>query len=196
MAYAPLAAAPADLPTPISAPAARARLAGLVVARPYSLSGYDRERFPHWSSQGDSCDTREIVLARDGRGVKRDSECRATSGSWRSPYDGKTVTDPSDLDVDHLVPLAEAWRSGAHEWGEARREQFANDLEGPQVIAVTAASNRSKGDQSPDQWRPPLRSYWCTYSRAWIDIKARYRLTITRAEHAALAEMLTTCARR
>ncbi|MFB7668615.1 hypothetical protein ACFC1R_32640 [Kitasatospora sp. NPDC056138] len=60
-------------------------------------------------------------------------------------------------------------------------------------ITVSAASNRSKGDQTPDLWKPPLRSYWCAYSRAWIDVKHVYALNVTEAEQAALGEMLDTC---
>ncbi|MEV0378461.1 HNH endonuclease family protein [Nonomuraea sp. NPDC050643] len=186
-------ATPAELPPAMSAPAAHAQLHQLVVADPRPMAGYSRARFPHWSQRGNSCDTRELVLERDGTDVKMDAQCRALSGVWHSEYDGKDFTDPSALDIDHMVPLAQAWRSGASSWTDARRKEFANDLEGPQLIAVSAGSNRSKGDQSPDQWRPPRRAYWCTYSRAWIDIKSRYQLTITDAERDALEEMVGTC---
>ncbi|WP_043624572.1 HNH endonuclease family protein [Nonomuraea candida] len=186
-------AAPAGLPPTLSAPAASLRLRQLDVAEPRSMAGYSRARFPHWTRLGHGCDTREIVLARDGVDVKQDEDCRAISGTWHSEYDGKEFTDASALDIDHMVPLAQAWRSGANEWSDALRRQFANDLDGPQLIAVSAASNRSKGDQSPDQWKPPLRSYWCTYSRAWIDVKSRYDLTVTEIERDALAEMVATC---
>ncbi|GHI40701.1 hypothetical protein Sviol_51090 [Streptomyces violascens] len=81
-------------------------------------------------------------------------------------------------------------------WDNARRTQFANDLDHSQLIAVSAASNRSKGDQTPDLWKPPLRSYWCTYSRAWIDVKYVYHLNATEAEKTALGEMLDTCTER
>ncbi|TYB63307.1 HNH endonuclease [Nonomuraea sp. PA05] len=187
------AASPTELPPTLSAPAAHAQLQRLTVAEPRAMAGYSRARFPHWTSQGRSCDTRETVLARDGADVKQDENCRAISGTWHSVYDGKDITSASAIDIDHMVPLAQAWRSGADTWTDARRKQFANDLEGPQLLAVSAGSNRSKGDQSPDQWKPPLRSYWCTYSRAWIDVKARYDLTITAAERDALAEMVATC---
>lgn len=187
------AAGPVELPPPLSAEAAYAQLARLDVAEPGSMSGYSRARFPHWIQQGNSCDTREVVLARDGADVKQDENCRAISGTWHSEYDSRDFTDASDLDIDHMVPLAQAWRSGANTWTDARRREFANDLEGPQLIAVSASSNRSKGDQSPDQWRPPQQSYWCVYSRAWIDVKSRYDLTITEAEREALTEMVGTC---
>ncbi|MEU6717524.1 HNH endonuclease family protein [Nonomuraea sp. NPDC046802] len=186
-------AAPAELPPPIPAPIAVKQLAELQVAAPRPMTGYSRARFPHWIQQGNSCDTREVVLARDGVDVTRDEACRAVSGMWHSEYDGRDFTSAAQLDIDHMVPLAQAWRSGADTWTDAQRRQFANDLEGPQLIAVSAASNRSKGDQSPDQWRPPLRSYWCVYSRAWVDVKSHYELTITEPERNALSEMLATC---
>ncbi|MEK8171524.1 hypothetical protein NKH77_25220 [Streptomyces sp. M19] len=77
-----------------------------------SMSGYSRDKFPHWASQGHNCDTREKVLERGGTDVKQDEECRAVSGRWVSVYDDKSFTDAADLDIDHTVPLANAWRSG------------------------------------------------------------------------------------
>ncbi|MCC5698296.1 HNH endonuclease family protein, partial [Klebsiella pneumoniae] len=116
-----------------------------------------------------------------------------TSGTWYSPYDGATWTQPSDVDIDHVVPLAAAWRSGAAEWTTEKREQFANDLDGPQLIAVTDNVNQSKGDQTPDEWMPPRAEYHCTYASMWIGTKAKWDLTVTEAEKAALEEALQTC---
>ncbi|MCZ0978753.1 HNH endonuclease family protein [Streptomyces diastatochromogenes] len=182
------------LPGVPSAGQARRALAGLKVAAQGSMAGYSRAKFPHWASQGESCDTRERVLERGGTGVKRDAACRAVSGKWVSVYDGKTVTDAGDLDIDHTVPLANAWRSGAKAWTQDKRKAFANDLTHPQLLAVSAASNRSKGDQGPDEWQPPSKTYWCTYARSWISVKATYGLSVTQAEKNTLGEMLDTCA--
>ncbi|MER7131322.1 HNH endonuclease family protein [Streptosporangium saharense] len=192
----PAQAAAAGLPTPITAAAARTALGALQVSAPHSMAGYSRAKFPHWMSQsrkGAGCDTREVVLKRDGQGVQQDGDCKAVSGTWRSAYDGKAFTAASQLDIDHVVPLANAWRSGADTWSTQKRRALANDLTQPQLIAVSAASNRSKGDQSPDQWKPPLRTYWCTYARAWVDVKQHYALSVTSAEKTALTEMLDTC---
>ncbi|MEV4096990.1 HNH endonuclease family protein [Streptosporangium saharense] len=192
----PAQAAAAGLPTPITAAAARTALGALQVSAPHSMAGYSRSKFPHWQSQsrkGAGCDTREVVLKRDGQGVQQDGGCKAVSGTWRSAYDGTRFTAASQLDIDHVVPLANAWRSGADTWSTQKRRALANDLTQPQLIAVSAASNRSKGDQSPDQWKPPLRTYWCTYARAWVDVKQHYALSVTSAEKGALTEMLDTC---
>ncbi|MFB7509820.1 HNH endonuclease family protein, partial [Streptomyces broussonetiae] len=154
-----------DLPEPPPADVVRKELAELTVAAPHPMTGYSRSKFPHWITQYGTCDTREVVLARDGQDVVQDEQCRAVSGIWYSAYDGKVSTRPStEVDIDHVVPLANGWRSGADKWTTAKRRQFANDLTNPQLIAVSASSNRQKGDQSPDQWAPPLRSYWCTYA--------------------------------
>lgn len=173
--------------------AARARLSTLTVAKQRSMAGYSRDRFPHWRGVGGGCDTRDAVLRRDGTGVVVSAECHITAGSWRSPYDGKTWTDPQRVDIDHVVPLANAWRSGADAWTDARRADFANDLTRPQLLAVTAAVNRAKGDQDPSQWKPPDRTFWCGYADRWITVKAYYHLTVTGAERAALSDMLATC---
>ncbi|MEV4741245.1 HNH endonuclease family protein [Streptomyces sp. NPDC049555] len=187
------AAARFDLPEPPSADVARDELAELDVEAPHSMTGYSRAKFPHWATQQGQCDTRETVLARDGRDVRTDAQCRAVAGSWLSPYDGKQFAVAGQLDIDHVVPLANAWRSGADKWDTPRRKRFANDLDSPQLVAVSAASNRQKGDQSPDQWKPPLKSYWCTYARAWTHVKHTYDLNVTKPEQEALVDMLDTC---
>ncbi|GAA4217398.1 HNH endonuclease family protein [Actinocatenispora rupis] len=187
--------ASADKPQPGTPGAAQARkdLAALTVAEPHSMAGYSREKFPHWIDQGDHCDTREAVLKRDGKGVEVDSSCHATAGTWTSRYDGVTVTDGGKLDIDHVVPLANAWRTGAWQWTTDQRERFANDLKDPQLVAVSAKSNRSKGDQDPSTWKPPSQSYWCEYASDWIAVKYRWKLHVTSAEKAALGDMLGHC---
>jgi hypothetical protein len=186
-------ASPVTLPEPSAGWIARNELAELVVAKPHAMTGYSPARFPHWADLGDSCDVREHVLMRDGNDVIRDSRCRVVSGRWLSEYDGKRLTSAGAMRVDHLVPLADAWRSGADTWPAAKRRKFANDLVAPQLIAVSATSDRAKGDQNPARWRPPLRSFWCVYSRAWVDVKTRYKLAVTAPEKIALDEMLDTC---
>lgn len=183
------AAEPPGIPTPSEA---ETQLSGLTVAPDGSMDGYDRDQFPHWSSHEDNCNTRELVLERDGDNVETGTDCYPTSGSWTSDYDGETVSDPSDLDIDHVVPLAAAWRSGASEWTTDEREAYANDLESPQLIAVTASSNREKGDDGPADWQP-VDSYQCTYASMWIGVKHKYDLTVNEAEHGALEDMLATC---
>ncbi|MBN1171600.1 MAG: HNH endonuclease [Micromonosporaceae bacterium] len=172
---------------------ATADLATLRVATANSMKGYSRDRFPHWSDQGDGCDTRDVVLKRDGSNVKIKNSCTITSGKWTSVYDNKTFTDPGKLDIDHMVPLANAWRSGADSWEDTKRSSFANDLTRPQLLAVSATTNRSKGDQDPSQWTPPNKAYWCVYATKWITVKSQWDLTVTAAEKSKLAEMLETC---
>jgi hypothetical protein len=183
-------AIPPDIP---SAETARTELAALTVAPDGSMDGYDRDKFPHWNTIEGSCNAREMVLQRDGDGVEVGSDCAPTSGSWTSPYDGDTWTAPADVDIDHMVPLAAAWRSGASGWTTAQREAFANDLGGPQLWAVTDNVNQEKGDKTPEAWKPPLQSHWCEYSRAYTHVKYEYSLTVNSAEKGALEDMLATC---
>ncbi len=187
---APAGATPPGIP---AAATARTYLTALTVAAPTHTTTYDRELFPHWSTVSGSCNTRETVLKRDGTGVVTDSACASTSGRWLSAYDGATWTAASDVDIDHMVPLKNAWISGAWAWTTAEREDFANDLSSPQLIAVTDNVNQSKGDKSPDAWVPPLASYHCTYARMWIKVKYVYELTVTSTEKSKLTSMLATC---
>jgi hypothetical protein len=130
----------------------------------------------------------------DGTSVVTDSACAATSGRWYSPYDGGVRYAASDVDIDHVIPLAEAWRSGANSWTTSRRQSFANDLSRPQLIAVTDNVNQSKGDQDPSTWQPPLSSYRCTYAKMWITVKYSWGLTLQSTEKTALQSTLNTCA--
>jgi hypothetical protein len=186
-------AAHAYPPDPPSAATARSQLAGLTVRAEGSMTGYDREKFPHWASQGGSCDTREHVLKRDGTGVVTGSDCYPTSGSWYSVYDGQYASAASDIDIDHVVPLAEAWRSGASGWTNAKRGNFANDLGTSQLIAVTDNSNQSKGDRDPASWLPPRGGYHCMYARMWVWVKHHWGLSVNSAEKSALSGILGGC---
>jgi hypothetical protein len=186
-------AASATPPNIPSEATARTELAALTVRADGSSSGYSRDLFPHWNTVSGACNTRETVLKRDGTNVATDSACASTSGSWYSPYDGDTWTAASDVDIDHVIPLANAWRTGASGWTQSRRTQFANDLTNPQLIAVTDNVNQSKSDQTPATWKPPRTAYWCTYSKIWIRVKHRYSLTVNSAEKSALTTMLDRC---
>ncbi|MFJ9208631.1 putative secreted protein [Streptomyces sp. L-9-10] len=185
--------AQAAMPTPVSASTARSYLGQLTVQAEGSSSGYSRDLFPHWITQSGACNTREVVLKRDGSNVQQDSSCAAVSGSWYSEYDGATWTAASDLDIDHMVPLSEAWKSGANSWSTAQRQAFANDLTRPQLIAVTDNVNQSKGDQDPAKWMPSRAAYKCTYVRAWVHVKYYYNLKIDSAEKSALQSALNGC---
>ncbi|KAG7290145.1 hypothetical protein NEMBOFW57_000142 [Staphylotrichum longicolle] len=195
-----LAAAVSAIPMPAPAPpgipsaaTAKTQLAALTVKAAYDDGKYDRDLFPTWGTVSGACNTREYVLKRDGSNVVTNSACTATSGSWFSPYDGATWTAASDVDIDHMVPLKNAWISGANTWSAAKRTQFANDINTPQLWAVTDNVNQAKSDKSPDAWKPPLTSFYCTYARSWVSVKSSYGLSITSAEKTALTSMLNTC---
>jgi hypothetical protein len=150
------------------------------------------------------CNQRDDVLLRDAvRGttrVRTQGACDhdVVAGTWHDPYTGRTLTftDLKDLrqaeaiQIDHVVPLAEAWVSGARRWSRTRRETFANDLD--ELLAVDGPTNMSKGDGDPASWRP-RRGYQCTYARRWIATKTRYHLTVDGSEKSALDQMLALC---
>ncbi|KAJ7576007.1 hypothetical protein C8J56DRAFT_826993 [Mycena floridula] len=190
-------AAPANvrraIPTPVSVATAKTYLAALTVAVDSNVPAYARTEFKTWDIISGTCDTRETVLKRDAISIVVNSACTATSGSWVSPYDNVATTLASDLDIDHIVPLKEAWISGARDWTAAQREAFANDLTRPQLVAVTDNLNESKGDKDIAEWVPPLASYVCTYVRAWVTVKHFYNLTIDSAEKAAITSYLAKC---
>ena len=159
---------------------------------------YDRGEWSHWADEdGDCQDARqEALVAESETPVKYTNEdrCRVASGSWEGPFTGEFFTDPGSLDVDHMVPLANAHRSGGWAWSDDRKREYANDLTyAGHLIAVQASANRAKGSKGPDDWRPPERGYWCEYAIDWISIKNAWELTATGTEAVALGEMLDAC---
>jgi len=186
---------PTPTPTPDATPtltSAAAILETLTVADEVEENTYDRDFFNHWITQPDGCDTRDAVLIRDGQNTSLNAECKVT-GTWFSVYDAVTVTDPSDLDIDHMVPLKEAWVSGAYAWTDETREAYANDLTNPvALVAVTASSNRSKGDRDPAEWMPTMMD-GCEYVTRWVDVKAEWNLTVDPTEKDAILSVLSWC---
>jgi len=192
----------AGAPQPPSVHDALSLLRGLRGTPPGSMAGYSRDEFPHWSSDAasygwmepdGSCDVRDAALIRDGRGVRIDEDCGITAGTWPDPYTGRSLTDSSEVDIDHVVPLASAWRFGASSaaWSTADREAYANDPE--VLLSADAGANRTKGDKGPEAWKPPNQDYWCEYARRWIWIKSDWDLTVNPAEKLSLRQMLATC---
>ena len=192
----------AGAPPPPPADEVLSMLEGLPVAPTGSMAGYSRDKFPHWASDAaahgwtepdGSCDVRDTALLRDGEGVQINGDCSITAGTWLDPYTGRTLTASSVVDIDHVVPLANAWRSGASSaaWSIADREAYANDPE--VLLSADAGANRAKGDKGPEAWKPPNRDYWCEYARRWIWIKSDWQLTINPAEKSALRQMLGAC---
>ena len=158
------------------------------------LEGYDRTLFKLWiDADKNGCDTRaEVLIAEAVVKPKKAAKCKLSGGKWLSAYDGISYTDSSKLDIDHLVPLAEAWRSGAWAWIDQRRMEYANDLEDEWALnAVTASVNRSKGDKDISQWLP--KKNVCTYLPGWVIIKAKFELTVDIEEAKVINKYYKSC---
>ena len=170
----------------------------LVVAERGSDVEYNRKDWRHWVDADQDCqDARAEVLIEESRSpvsFATDKGCRVTAGEWLGPWSGEVFTDASDVDIDHHVPLGHAHASGGWRWDADRKREYANDLANPPSLQVTSASvNRSKGKKPPDAWRPDNRAGWCRYAADWVDVKARWQLTVTQAEISALKDMLGHC---
>jgi hypothetical protein len=179
-------------------PTALQVLATIPIMNEYS-SGYSRDLFKHWiDADGDGCNTREeVLIAESLTPAQVDAYgCKVIEGDWYSPFDNVTHTLPGGLDIDHMVPLKEAWDSGAWAWTSRQRELFANDLSDRRpLIAVTAGVNRSKGEKDPSNWLPPNSAYLCTYLSDWVAIKAHWKLSMDQSEHGRVKNLLTaSCA--
>lgn len=191
LAFSPIASASAV--SIHQAPTFKQLLTLLKVKQESASSSYNRDLFNHWiDSDGNGCDTRDDVLAQES---KTPVSCNDLSmGSWISVYDGVKISDSSALDIDHFIPLKEAWESGASTWDSDTRERFANDLEySSSLIAVSASSNRSKSDRDPSSWLPTSKAFTCQYVGRWVAVKYRWSLSIDATEKKVLASKLATC---
>lgn len=188
----PTTAVPTSTTTSDPRPLALDLLATIPIAAERG-DGYVRELFRHWITQPSGCSTREAVLIRDTIGLPQVDPfgCTVVAGDWISPYDGARWEFPSDVDIDHVVALKEAWDSGAWAWSDARRQAFANDLTDRRTLrAVTDDVNQSKADKDPSNWMPPLESYWCTYLGDWVAIKVRWGLSMDESEYGRVRNLL------
>ena len=157
-------------------------------------TGYSRDLFPHWiDADGDGCHTRnEVLIGEADDPVTVGSGCSLSGGRWFSYYDRVSWTNPSDVDIDHMVPLAEAWDSGARSWTTSVRQSFANDLgDSRTLVGVTDNVNQEKGDQDPREWMPTYDK--CRYLREWVAVKHRWRLTVDSGEKSALSSLASGC---
>ena len=156
---------------------------------------YDRKSYRHWVDEDRDCqNARHEVLIEESLSTvvfKSAKGCRVVSGSWDDPYSGRTITDATKLDIDHMVPLKEAHESGAANWSRERKRAYANDLDDPDtLIAVDRGLNRQKGAKDPAEWLPPNPAYQAEYAKAWVAVKLKWGLTADRQELVALRKLL------
>jgi uncharacterized membrane protein YhaH (DUF805 family) len=188
---------PSPTPTPTSSPtptklelsSSFAELISSLAIAEEQSGGYDRDLFQHWVDlDGDGCDTRKEVLIEESiTAVTVGARCTLSGGTWVSAYDLVQSSDASSFDIDHFVPLKEAWESGAHAWDANTRKLFANDMAyAGSLIAVTASSNRSKSDRDPAGWMPTNSDYRCEYIYTWLQVKKRWGLTVDPVEKSSL----------
>ncbi|HUR50822.1 MAG TPA: HNH endonuclease family protein [Mycobacteriales bacterium] len=177
---------------------ALALLASLPVKGRAPRTGYLRSAFgPAWADvDHNGCRTRDDVLARDLRGVQRRDRCVVVAGTLLDPYTHQLVAfrkaDAASVQIDHVVSLSDAWQKGAQQWTPAKRRAFANDpLE---LLAVSRAVNDAKSDADAASWLPPYKPFRCAFAARQVQVKARWGLWVTAAEHDALARVLTRCA--
>jgi len=194
------AALPAtSVPASSTPPSIGGGITQLVIAEPSHQETYDRDLFGgDWiDADGDCQNTRAEALIAETQVAATftsASDCTVATGQWVDPWSGIVNLSARALDVDHTVPLANAWRSGAWAWTAQQRVAFANDLDFVNhLIAIPLGENRSKGDAGPEAWRPPDHGSWCQYARDWTAIKARQNLTASPAEWSSLLTMASAC---
>jgi len=173
-------------------------LNGLIVSSSPAPVKYDRDDWGSgWSDADRNCmNARHEVLKDESINAAQlsSNRCKVISGRWYAAFTGTWVTNPSTLDIDHFVPLANAHASGGWEWSSTTKRNYYSDLSDPKhLIAVTASANRSKGSRGPENWKPTDTSYWCVYAHTWATIKIRWELTVTANELGALTTMLNKC---
>lgn len=188
--------APGSRPPSGAAAEARRDLSGLAVRAEADGGGYERGRFgTRWKdTDRNGCDQRNDVLARDLADARKRGNCVVVSGRLNDPYSGKTIafskSDAAEVQIDHVYPLALAWRMGASRWSEDERERFANDH--ANLLAVWGVPNRQKSDSGPGEWKPQ-KSFQCAYAVKYITVAEKYDLPVTGADKSALQTFLGRC---
>jgi hypothetical protein len=179
-------------------PAVEAALTVLAVRAEDSGDNYTRGAFGQsWADvDRNGCDTRNDILARDLTDVTKRGRCVVLAGTLTDPYTGAVnafaKASAGDIEIDHVVSLAEAWRSGANAWTAAQRLTLANDPRN--LLATGRGVNRSKSDDDAADWQPPGgATQGCNYARAVVRVKVTYRLTVDTDERKALAGLLGRC---
>lgn len=170
-------------------------LAKLPVKGRAPKTGYSREQFGDGWIEVGGCDTRDRILTRDLTAKTYLDDCRVASGTLADPYTAERIRytrgGASEVDIDHVVALSDAWQKGAQQWASATRVAFANDpLE---LLAVDAHTNRSKGDGDAATWLPSNKAFRCAYVARQVAVKTKYKLWVTQAEKDAIDRVLATC---
>lgn len=170
----------------------------LTVKPAADADSYDRKEFGGSWDSWRSCNTRQKILGRDVKEAKIDSDgCTVIGGKLPDPYTGRTIelvnksAVSRKVQIDHVVALANAWQTGASQWGDDKREQLANDdLE---LIAVSSNANQEKSDADVAGWLPSNRGFRCAYVARQIAVKLKYALWVTSAEKTAMTRVLNSC---
>lgn len=171
------------------------------VPRRTHVLGYSREQFGGWSQQwwtepgggpeeqsGAQCTTRTVVMLQvfPDRSRADDGSCPSALGNITDVYTGDQIV-PSDVEIDHVVPLSAGWDHGAWAWPRAVRVAFANDLE-LNLLAVAGTVNQAKSDGSLGEWLPPTAKAGspseagCAYAARYLAVCLRYQLTVSDAD--------------
>lgn len=177
---------------------ALAELDALAVKGRAPLTGYTREAFgPDWADANrNGCDTRNDILTRDLTRTEIQN-CVVLRGVLVDPYSGAVIeftrgpVSSMEVQIDHVVALANAWQTGADRWPQDKRQRFANDPRN--LLAVRGDLNMQKGDGDAATWLPPKKAFRCEYVRRQIQVKAAYQLWVTPPEKAAMQGLLARC---
>ena len=161
-------------------------------------TGYARNLFSDGWGESAGCDTRNRILQRDLMQINLDSDgCTVVSGVLHDPYTGKTINfvrgvgTSLAVQIDHVVPVSDAWQKGAQKLSAASRYNFYNDP--LNLIAIDGPTNGSKSDSDAASWLPPNKSYRCAYVARQVAVKRKYGLWVTAAEKQAIANVLAVC---
>ena len=187
---------PAQTPTAVSVESSALQaLNQLEVKGKAPKTGYSRSEFGDGWDSINGCTTRNIILHRDLTDVTVDEVCRVVTGTLHDPYSGETILfsneKSTDVQIDHVVALSDAWQKGAQQLTKAQRQQLANDpLE---LLAVSGTQNQAKSDGDAATWLPKNKAFRCEYVARQIAVKKKYTLWVTDAEKQAMEGVLRSC---
>lgn len=177
---------------------ALAAVAALTVKGRGPKTGYGRDQFGQawFDTDRNGCDTRNDMLRRDLASRQMKNDCKVLAGTLApDPYTGTSIRfvygGASEVDIDHIVALSDAWQKGAANWPAGKRLALANDP--LNLLAVDASANRAKGDGDTATWLPPNKAYRCSYVARQVAVKSKYGVWVTSSERAAMTRVLSAC---
>lgn len=159
-------------------------------------TGYSREEFYDGWPDVDGCSLRQRIIKRELGDTAVLDGCYVVAGEYDEPYTGEHLvfterSQISEIQIDHVVALSDAWQKGAQKLSAEERYELATDP--LNLLAVDGDANKQKSDGDAATWLPKNKKFRCQYVARQVSVKYKYGLWVTQAEREAIERILINC---